>query len=168
MLFVASGITWGTMPVDAPIPAVTRMARLLDLRLSLRQLTPLLALALAGGYFLRHSLDGPILDEADTVELRHVIRSVKQQLYQADVDARQRGETHLFKLKDFVFEANTVVGRSDGTDLKVLSIGSNTSINQQKVQKITIRWEAIDVPAVEEVVGPSAGNLAQPDVVVRD
>ena len=87
---------------------------------------------------------------AQGLQLKTLIRQVKTELQQADMEAIKNGEPALFQLKDFELDVNVVAKGSITGNAQIVTVGSSAEVSSERVQRIHLRW----------VVDPEAQKLA--------
>jgi len=104
-------------------------------------------------------------DLKNGLEIKDLIRQVKKELYETEVEMRQQREEAMFKVKTFDLELNFMVhaNTKTGAELKVVSGETDTSL--EKTQKITLHFEAIEHPEKTETAAPSP-SVGKPDMVI--
>lgn len=106
-------------------------------------------------------------ENPDGLQLKTLIRQVKTELQQADLEAIERNEPALFQLKDFELDVN-VVARGTGTgSAEIVVFGSNVEVSRERIQRIHLRW--IADPEARDVAAKQAKILDKPtDIIVAD
>ena len=105
--------------------------------------------------------------DADGLELKSLVRQVKQQLQEADCEATANNEAALFELKDFELDLNFVAKGISGQKAEILAVGSNTEISRERLQHIHLRWTA-NSGAQTANVKPGKILAAPTDVIDAD
>ncbi|MCU0709548.1 MAG: hypothetical protein MUF23_14765 [Pirellula sp.] len=101
------------------------------------------------------------LADDEPLEVKTLIRKVKEELQAAEFERVNQKELPLLQLQDFEMEINFVVRNAGGVRAEVVGIGSNIDLATEKVQKLKLHWTA--VPATQKSVAP--GDFSkQPDV----
>ena len=103
--------------------------------------------------YMSHRVDTlpPANDVAkEGLQLKTLIRQVKTELQQADMEAIEKGEPALFQLKDFELDVNVVAKGSISGNAQIVTVGSSAEVSSERVQRIHLRW----------VVDPEAQKLA--------
>ena len=81
------------------------------------------------------------------LEIGSLIRKVKAELVKADMERVNNNESALFKLKDFQMEISfTVRSVNKGgakMDYKFVTVEGSSETGNEKVQKLTLHWDAI-------------------------
>ena len=102
----------------------------------------------------RHALDRPLVGPGQSLEIKNLIRKVKQELGEAEAEAIRNNELPLFKLEEFEMEINYVIRASGGLKAEVVSVGGSSEVGTEKVQKLRLRWSA--VAPEQRIIKPGA------------
>ena len=101
------------------------------------------------------------LADDEPLEVKTLIRKVKEELQAAELERVNQKELPLLQLQDFEMEINFVVRNAGGVRAEVVGIGSNIDLATERVQKLKLRWTAL--PATQKSVAPREFSK-QPDV----
>lgn len=105
----------------------------------------------------------PAVAPGQSLEVKDLIRKVKEELYAAEVEMHERKELPLFELKEFEMEVNFVVRTAGEVRAEVVGVGSNVELGTEKIQKLKLRWAP--VPPQRHNVAPGTVT-SKPDVVI--
>lgn len=135
---------------------IAPLRKLLGTSLPLAQV---LVLVLGTGllvYWTQHRVfDQPLVGPDQPLDIKNLIRKVKQELGEAEAEAIANNELPLFKLEEFEMEINYVIRASGGLKAEVVSVGGSSEVGTEKVQKLRLRWSA--VPPQSHTVKPETG-----------
>lgn len=96
---------------------------------------------------LHRNAQSPSEAENGGLEIGSLIRKVKRELMQADTQRINNNERALFQLKDFQMEISfmvkTVTTAGAKIDYKFVTVDAGTETGNEKVQKLTLHWDAI-------------------------
>jgi len=90
----------------------------------------------------------PAGGDVEGLQLKTLIRQVKKELQDADLEAVRSNEPALFELKQFDLDVNIVASGKTAADAKVLAVGSNVEVSRERVQHIHLVWTAARPEAV--------------------
>jgi hypothetical protein len=101
--------------------------------------------------------------------IQELVRGVKEELSAADAERRQSGEAALFKVKDFDLEVS-FFAHSDsktrgGFQYHVLTLDREQHVSAERVQKLHLRFQAVDLPPGRTSVGLVPDHSDTPVVV---
>jgi Trypsin-co-occurring domain 2 len=104
--------------------------------------------------------------------LRELIKDIKSDLAKSEEERLEAGENPVFKVEDVDLEINFVINKqyaeSGGIEYKFVTLGNQSQISSEKVQKITLHMKAIQPedrpvrPAGDLSKSPSQIPLAVP------
>lgn len=137
---------------------VERLRRLLNRPIKLWQcLVAVLAILLAVNFLQR-------LTETQHLEVKDLIRKVKDELVAADLEAIHKREAPLFVLKDFEMEIQFVVRRSGDLKAEVVGVGGAAGVGSESVQKLKLHWDI--APPRNGSVPPTESSSKAADVTI--
>jgi hypothetical protein len=102
--------------------------------------------------------------EDEPLGIAQVVRRVKQELYEADIERDERGEAALFELDSFDLELNFVVetrgAAKAGTDFALVVLGKEAEVSSQRIQKIHLHMKAAAPVTGRKPVGAAPPALS--------
>jgi hypothetical protein len=81
-----------------------------------------------------------LADKSQPLEIKDLITRVREELAAAETDMLKRHDLALFKLKDFEMEINYVIRAGSVVKTEVVGVGTDLSVDRERVQKLTLRW----------------------------
>ena len=110
--------------------------------------------------------------EGGGLGIKELIGQVKGELIEADKESMAKGQVPLFLLRGFDLELNFIVkgsGKAEvGANLELLSVGAESTVESQKVQKITLHMSALEPnEAKAQQSDGNGGKSAGPKVHIK-
>jgi hypothetical protein len=101
---------------------------------------------------------------AEGLQLKTLIRQVKNELQEAGKEAVNKNEAALFELKDFDLDVNIVAKGTSNVNAQIVTVGTNVEIARERLQHVHLHWV---VDAKSRPVDARRGAITEsPDVVI--
>jgi hypothetical protein len=110
-------------------------------------------------------------DPVPQLNIANLIGVVRAELERAELDRRQRGALPLLQLNEFTLELKFVVSKSTsgsgGLDLHVLTLGGEKAVENEQVQKISLKFSLAEFALATAQPGTrfSADSERRPEAV---
>jgi hypothetical protein len=111
------------------------------------------------------SLVAPSQDHVEGLELKTLIRQVKAELQEADLEALNNNEEPLFELQEFDLDLNFVAKGTTGGKVELSAVGSSVEVSRERLQHIHLRWKAN--PEARAVATQQASISAAPTDIIN-
>lgn len=124
--------------------------------------------AMAATWYVTRSInvDRGLISGGRPLEIKDLIEQVRSELVATEVAMRKRNELPLFKLKDFEMEINYVIRSGSVVKTEVVGVGTDLSLDKERVQKLTLRWAACPTRIAGTFRAASAPLLPDASVVI--
>ena len=97
-----------------------------------------------GSFVTEHIMhkDRGLAGSEQPLEIKDLITRVREELASHEIEMREHQELALFRLKDFEMEINYLVRTGSTVKTEVVGVGTDLSVDRERVQKLVLRWEA--------------------------
>lgn len=113
----------------------------------------------------------PHATQSEGLGVKDLIEKVKAELIETEQNQIKSNQAALFEIKDFDLEINFVVStRHTGTgklEYNVVTVGGETEVSSERIQKINLHMTAIPPKAIEKPMSQSSVSAPTKPVVIN-